>query len=237
MLAHKSILGKKKTISCFAVTGNREGIIGYGTGKGPTASGALKLAKAHASQRLLKIDLFENRTLFHDFYEEYYHTKVYAEKKPKGYGLVCHRLIKKICQLLGIKDIYVKVEGSSNGLNITKAFLSGLLNQKKYSDIANAKDLFLVEFKPENNYYPNVLAAPEKFKNNQKNDNVKENEEKYENEYLRDFNLFLFDNRLRAEKKKKLPFYYHDPSYKLYCKLRDKVRIKFYNINFNLFYD
>ena len=229
MLAHKSILGKKKTISCFAVTGNREGIVGYGTGKGPTASGALKLAKAHASQRLLNIELYENRTLFHDFYEEYYHTKVYAEKKPKGYGLVCHRLIKKICQLVGIKDIYVKVEGSRNEVNITKAFLSGLLNQKKYADIANAKELFLVEFKPENNYYPNVLAAPEKSKSSQnsdeKNQNLNESEEKYENEYLRDFNLFLFDNRFRAEKKKKLPFYYHDPAYKQYCKLRDKVDI------------
>jgi small subunit ribosomal protein S5 len=129
MLSHKSILGKKKTITCFSVTGNRNGVIGYGMGKGSTAGGAIKLSKAHASQRLLTIDRYENRTLFHNFYEEYYHTKVYAEKRPKGYGLKCHRLIKKICELVGIKDIYVKMEGSRNEANMTKAFLSGLLNQ------------------------------------------------------------------------------------------------------------
>ena len=28
MLSHKSILGKKKTCSCFVITGNRQGIIG-----------------------------------------------------------------------------------------------------------------------------------------------------------------------------------------------------------------
>jgi hypothetical protein len=28
MISHKSILGKKKILSCFAVTGNRNGIIG-----------------------------------------------------------------------------------------------------------------------------------------------------------------------------------------------------------------
>jgi small subunit ribosomal protein S5 len=89
----------------------------------------MKLAKTHASQKLLYIDRYEDRTLFHDFYEEYYYTKVYAEKKPQGYGLVCHRIIKKICELIGIKDIYVKVEGSRNPQNMSKAFISGLLNQ------------------------------------------------------------------------------------------------------------
>lgn len=82
-----------------------------------------------ASQNLLKFDLYEDRTLFHNFYEEYYHSKLYAEKMPKGYGIVANRIIKKICELIGIKDIYVKVEGSNNPKNVTKAFISGLLNQ------------------------------------------------------------------------------------------------------------
>ena len=125
----KSILGKKKTLHAFVITGNGKGIIGYGMGKAPLGNGALRIAKIKASQNLLKFDLYENRTLFHNFYEEYYHTKVYAEKMPKGYGVTAHRVIKKICDLIGIKDIYVKVEGSSNPMNVTKAFLSGLLNQ------------------------------------------------------------------------------------------------------------
>ncbi len=87
------------------------------------------MAKLHASTRLLYFNRYEDRTLFHNFYEEYYFTKLYAEKKPKGYGLVCHRVIKKICELVGIKDLYCKLEGSRNHKNITKAFLSGLLNQ------------------------------------------------------------------------------------------------------------
>jgi small subunit ribosomal protein S5 len=54
---------------------------------------------------------------------------VYAEKRPKGYGIVSHRIIKKVCELIGVKDVYVKIEGSSNPKNVVKAFLSGLLNQ------------------------------------------------------------------------------------------------------------
>ncbi len=44
----------------------------------------MRLAKTHASQKLLYVDRYENRTIFHNFYEEFYYTKVYAEKKPQG---------------------------------------------------------------------------------------------------------------------------------------------------------
>lgn len=215
MIAHKSILGKKKTASCFAVTGNSDGVIGYGLGKGSTASGAIKMAKLRASQRLLYIERCEGRTLFHDFYEEYYFTKIYAERKPKGYGLRCHRIIKLLCQLIGIKDLYAKIEGSRNPKNITKAFLSGLLNQRSYADIAKEKNLHVVEFKPEMDYFPLVLAKAE--------NPIEENNLQANDKYQRDINLYLFENRYRLEKKEKLPFYNDYPSYKKYCILRDRV--------------
>jgi len=195
------------------VTGNKNGVFGYGLGKGSTSQGSMRLAKTHASQKLLYVDRYENRTIFHNFYEEFYYTKVYAEKKPQGYGLVCHRIIKKICELVGIKDIYVKVEGSTNPKNVSKAFISGLLNQKKYSDIANKKELHVVEFKPETNFTPTVLASPVKSSNEKK-------QQKYE--YETDLNLYLFGNRVRADKKKKVPFYNEYESYKNYCKQRDR---------------
>jgi len=47
---------------------------------------------------------------------------------PAGYGLKCHRIIRSICEMIGIKDVYAKVEGSRNPKNIAKAFMSGLLN-------------------------------------------------------------------------------------------------------------
>lgn len=50
-----------------------------------------------------------------------------------GYGLRCHRVVKTICEIIGIKDISVKVEGSiKNTQNLTKAFFSGLLKQVNF---------------------------------------------------------------------------------------------------------
>ncbi len=126
-----SILGKKRRLSCVAVTGNKNGIIGLGAGKGALGAAALRLAKKHAAQRLIHIDRYEDRTIYHNFYKEFYYTKLYAQQMPAGYGLHCHRIIKVICELAGIKDIYVKIEGSKNPLNIAKCFIDGLTSQVK----------------------------------------------------------------------------------------------------------
>lgn len=127
-----SLAGKKRTPSAFVVTGNKNGIIGFGLGKAATAATALRLGKTNASKKLLHIERFEDRTLFHNFYQEFFYTKIFAEKVPAGYGLKCHRIIKTICELVGIKDLYAKVEGSTNPKNVAKAFIFGLLKQVNF---------------------------------------------------------------------------------------------------------
>jgi len=49
-----------------------------------------------------------------------------------GYGLRCHRAIITICKLIGIKDMYAKVTGSKNLINITRALFKGLTQQVDY---------------------------------------------------------------------------------------------------------
>jgi len=47
-----------------------------------------------------------------------------------GYGLRCHRALKTICELIGIKDLHCKVEGNTKNVKaITNAFFDALSNQ------------------------------------------------------------------------------------------------------------
>ena len=43
-----------------------------------------------------------------------------------------HRIIRAICDLAGIKDLWCKVEGAMNPQHIVKAFMLGLLRQKTH---------------------------------------------------------------------------------------------------------
>ena len=54
----------------------------------------------------------------------------------------------------------IQVEGSNHIQSITKAFVLGLLRQKTHQTLAEEKRLHLVEMRPENDYFPRVLASP-----------------------------------------------------------------------------
>jgi len=47
-----------------------------------------------------------------------------------GYGLVCHRAMKTTAELMGIKDLHCKVEGSTGNVQaIIRAFFDALIHQ------------------------------------------------------------------------------------------------------------
>ena len=74
---------------------------------------------------------------------------------------MCHRLIKTMCQLVGIKDLYAKVEGSvKNYQAIARGFMGLLRKQETYQDIANRQSLNVIETRSENDNFPKLLAAP-----------------------------------------------------------------------------
>lgn len=153
---------KQPKIEIATIIGNRNGCVGYGIGtaeNNPTA--ALNSIK-DAAKNLLYVPIHDNHTILHDFTSRFDTNCVYAFKMPKGYGLVCHRSIRAICLAAGIKDIYVRVEGAkTNFKKMAKAFLSGLLAQKDFQQMADEKRLHLVEFKEENGWFPNVVASPQ----------------------------------------------------------------------------
>lgn len=69
-------------------------------------------------------------TVFHDFAVKEHKTAIFVKRMPKGHGLKCHRVLKTICQIIGIEDILVKEEGRvKNTLKLTQAFFKGLVEQ------------------------------------------------------------------------------------------------------------
>ncbi|GLV43460.1 mitochondrial ribosomal protein S5 [Carabus blaptoides fortunei] len=140
----KGNFGRTRRISVIAVTGNRNGLAGFALAKSTEIKGALRQAKNRAGQKLMNIDIYNGHTVYHDFFTQFGKTKIYVSQKPKGYGLVCHRAIKSICEVIGIKDLHAKIEGSTNLQHIVKAFFLGVLQQKTHAQIAEEKKLHLI---------------------------------------------------------------------------------------------
>ena len=151
-------LGRVRSMSAFVITGNGNGLAGFGLGRAQMGNAALRKARNRAGQKLMYFERYNNHTgayffcflslmnkylkkyylicfcflipVLHDFFTRFNRVRIFVSKQPEGYGLVCHRAIREVCKAIGIKDIYAKVEGPSKNIqHVTKAFMIGLLNQ------------------------------------------------------------------------------------------------------------
>nr|CAD7454150.1 unnamed protein product [Timema tahoe] len=141
-------------------------------------------------------------------------TKVFVTKKPEGHGLICHRAIKTICEVLGIKDLYAKIEGPTNLQHIVKAFFLGLLQQKTHEQLAEEKGLHVVEFRKEEDYFPTVVASPSLCRSQ---DQIQPNE-------VLDFTQHVLGDRVVLKRKKFPPFYTKLPSWENHLMKMEKIR-------------
>ncbi|CAD5225655.1 unnamed protein product [Bursaphelenchus okinawaensis] len=157
------VFGRVHTMAALVFVGNGNGLAGYAVGKAGlnrSMNAVIKGMKI-ASRKLFYVDLLEGRTIYQDFYAECRNTRIFAQRRPKGFGLICHPRLQKICEAIGIKDIYIKVEGSTrNYLALTHAFVTGLQNQETHQQLADRKGLHVVELDPTRNYFPKIVASP-----------------------------------------------------------------------------
>jgi len=194
-------LGRVRRNSILMVTGNGQGAVGFTVSPGKYGNNASGFKKAtnKAGLRLVYVDRYEDRTVYHDFFTQFGQTKIFVRQQPPGYGVRAHRAIQAICEMAGIKDLYAKVEGSLNMQHITKAFVLGLLRQRTHQALADEKRLHLVEMRAENGYFPQVVASPS-------DGYVRTASEIGHNEIL-DFEMISFEGNLpQWQSEKKNPF-------------------------------
>lgn len=153
-----STLGRVPRTTCTVASGNGNGILGIATSQTTDSKLAPLKAQQRSVKHLMHFKLSDERTIFHDFFTQLGHTKIYVFRRPEGYGLRTHRVIAILCKLIGIKDLTAKIEGSSNPLNVARAFTLGLLQQKTHDQLAEEKKLFLVKISASG--FPIIVGTP-----------------------------------------------------------------------------
>jgi len=214
---HMTTDGRRSLTQVLMVTGNKNGTAGFAwvrslQGRGPKL---LQRSINKAGQSLVTVPLYENRTVYHDFFSNFGKTRVMVRQKPPGHGIQASRLVKSICDVVGIKDLEVVIEGADKNFNhITKAFFLGLMRQRTHQELADEKRLHLVEFREENDYFPLVVATPE---------HVRTKEELEPNEIL-DFEQIVYDGHLPRFFEEKDPWYTKKASWEVAERKRKPVK-------------
>ncbi|CAH0395789.1 unnamed protein product [Bemisia tabaci] len=211
----RATVGRFRRVSVTAVCGNKNGVAGFAQGKAVDGKTAMRKAKNRSGQRLMFIERYNDHTICHDFYSQFGRTKIFAWKRPEGYGLLkCHRVIRTICELVGIKDMEAKVENATNNPSaVVKAFFLGLLRQRTPQQLSDEVKLHLVEFRKENDYCPRIVASPTEGCDESKSEKD-----------IPDYDNYIWEGRVVLRRKKFPPFFANTQGYNQYLRVQERKR-------------
>ena len=78
--------GRVRQLRLLMVTGNGNGTAGLSLTRSPVGRGSHTFQKAvnKAGLRLVNFDLYENRTIYHNFFTKFGQTTIFALQRPQG---------------------------------------------------------------------------------------------------------------------------------------------------------
>lgn len=139
---HKVVKGgTTMSVRALVVIGNRTGTAGFGEGKSDTAQHAIERACRDAKRNLLRVDLHQDRTIYHRARGKYVRSQVTLWPAPKGTGISANNNFSAIFQLFGLKDVGAKLHGPRSLSNAVKALFNALSQVETPESIARARGL------------------------------------------------------------------------------------------------
>ena len=106
---------------------------------------AIHFAIMRAMKNMVPIMLFENRTVYRDLEAKFGATKVTLRWWLPGFEIRTNFYIEPFCRCAGIKDLFAKVHGSANRMNIVKAVFEALRLQKLPDTIVKQRGKHVID--------------------------------------------------------------------------------------------
>ena len=131
--------GRQFRFSATVVVGNRKGKVGIGIGKAKEMPDAVKKATQAANRNLINVELIDNRTISHEIIQKEGAVRVMLKPATEGTGVKAGGPVRDVLELAGVKDVLSKCLGSRTKINMARATLNALANQKSPEHVARLR--------------------------------------------------------------------------------------------------
>jgi small subunit ribosomal protein S5 len=121
--------GKRMRFAALVVVGDKKGLIGFANRKGMDYQDAVAKATKKAKENMIKINLNEDFSLPFSTITKFKSAQILLKPATKGTSLIAGGYIRPVLELVGIKNIYSKIQGSNNKIVGVEAVYNAL---KKY---------------------------------------------------------------------------------------------------------
>ena len=127
--------GRRLRFAAIVIVGDKNGHVGFGTGKAQEVPEAIRKAVEDAKKNLINVPMVGS-TIPHEVIGTYGAGRIMLKPAEEGSGIAAGGAVRAVIELSGVDDVTSKSLGSNTPVNVVRATINGLQNMRSAEETA-----------------------------------------------------------------------------------------------------